>query len=228
MCPSHVPEESHDFGSEGLLGWCWCTVRRRWPPVFFSFAWALYCASFAHPCFRPHHVPLSSLTHSLLHFTSFHSINQIVISVARLFIAISQLQSVLLSVLVHCKPSTATISTRPDPLRRKLNLRDFSHTQPHSKVNLSSASAFAISSLNSPHKTFKMSGRLDQSLDSIIDSQKKAKREARRRKVGKSTGATAPVGGVKKATKPVKSAIKPAAGSTAQARSSKIVVSGLV
>ncbi|EXJ84611.1 hypothetical protein A1O3_05281 [Capronia epimyces CBS 606.96] len=72
-----------------------------------------------------------------------------------------------------------------------------------------------------------MSGRLDQSLDSIIDSQKKAKREVRRRKVGKGTGPTAPVGGVKKSTRPVKSAIKPAAGSLAQARSSKIVVSGL-
>ncbi|EXJ76791.1 uncharacterized protein A1O5_01299 [Cladophialophora psammophila CBS 110553] len=73
-----------------------------------------------------------------------------------------------------------------------------------------------------------MSGRLDQSLDSIIDSQKKAKREARRRKVGKSTGPTAPVGGVKKATKPAKSAIKPSAGAAAQSRPSKIVVSGLL
>lgn len=73
-----------------------------------------------------------------------------------------------------------------------------------------------------------MSGRLDQSLDSIIDSQKKAKRETRRRKVGKPTGTVAPVGGVKKATKPVKSAIKPSAGVAAQPRSSKIVVSGLV
>ncbi|KIY03932.1 uncharacterized protein Z520_00624 [Fonsecaea multimorphosa CBS 102226] len=72
-----------------------------------------------------------------------------------------------------------------------------------------------------------MSGRLDQSLDSIIDSQKKAKREARRRNVGKSTGSTAPVGGVKKATKPVKSAIKPSAGAASQSRPSKIVVSGL-
>jgi len=75
-----------------------------------------------------------------------------------------------------------------------------------------------------------MSGRLDQSLDSIIDSQKKAKREVLRRRkvVGKATGKTAPVGGVKKATKPIKSAIKPAAGSAAQPKSSKIVVSGLV
>ncbi|OAL37148.1 hypothetical protein AYO20_03626 [Fonsecaea nubica] len=72
-----------------------------------------------------------------------------------------------------------------------------------------------------------MSGRLDQSLDSIIDSQKKAKREVRRRKASKSTGPTAPVGGVKKATKPAKSAIKPSAGAASQSRPSKIVVSGL-
>ncbi|KAL2418625.1 hypothetical protein ABEF91_004671 [Exophiala dermatitidis] len=72
-----------------------------------------------------------------------------------------------------------------------------------------------------------MSGRIDQSLDSIIDSQKKAKREVRRRKVGKPTGATAPVGGVKKSHKPAKSAIKPAAGTLIQAKTSKIVVSGL-
>ncbi len=73
-----------------------------------------------------------------------------------------------------------------------------------------------------------MSGRLDQSLDSIIDSQKKAKRDTRRRKVAKPTGPTAPVGGVKKTNRPVKSAIKPATGASFQARSSKIVVSGLV
>ncbi|KIW44020.1 hypothetical protein, variant [Exophiala oligosperma] len=72
-----------------------------------------------------------------------------------------------------------------------------------------------------------MSGRLDQPLDSIIESQKKAKREARRRKVGKPSGATAPVGGVKKSTKPVKTAIKPVAGGATQNKSSKIVVSGL-
>lgn len=73
-----------------------------------------------------------------------------------------------------------------------------------------------------------MSGRLDQPLDSIIESQKKAKREARRRKVGKPSGATAPVGGVKKSTKPAKAAIKPVAGAASQNKSSKIVVSGLV
>ena len=70
-----------------------------------------------------------------------------------------------------------------------------------------------------------MSGRLDQSLDSIIDSQKKAKREQqRRRKPIKK----APIGGVKKAVKPVKPAVKPAGGSAGQPQASKIVVSGLV
>jgi THO complex subunit 4 len=78
-----------------------------------------------------------------------------------------------------------------------------------------------------------MSGRLDQSLDSIIDSQKKAKRDARRRssKAGKPARAAvvAPVGGVKKTTKPVKVGIKGATtGPSAAPRESKIVVSGLV
>jgi hypothetical protein len=70
-----------------------------------------------------------------------------------------------------------------------------------------------------------MSGRLDQSLDSIIDSQKKAKREQqRRRKPVKK----APVGGVKKAVKPTKPALKSGGASAGQTQASKIVVSGLV
>jgi hypothetical protein len=74
-----------------------------------------------------------------------------------------------------------------------------------------------------------MSGRLDQSLDSIIDSQKKAKRDTQRRRKPVGTKArAAPVGGVKKATKPVKSAVKPAGGASAPTQPSKIVVSGLV
>lgn len=76
-----------------------------------------------------------------------------------------------------------------------------------------------------------MSGRLDQSLDSIIDSQKKAKREARRRRVrpGKPGVVVAPVGGVKKATKPAKAVVKGVSGGpSAVPRESKIVVSGLV
>lgn len=71
-----------------------------------------------------------------------------------------------------------------------------------------------------------MSARIDQSLDSIIDSQKKAKRpnNARRNKPNK----PAPVGGVKKAVKPVRSAVKAAVAPAARApKNSKIVVSSL-
>lgn len=71
-----------------------------------------------------------------------------------------------------------------------------------------------------------MSGRLDQSLDSIIDSQKKAKKEqGRRRKAA--VKVKTPVGGVKKATKPVRPAIKPSVVGP-RPSSSKIVVSQLV
>jgi hypothetical protein len=73
-----------------------------------------------------------------------------------------------------------------------------------------------------------MSGRLDQSLDSIIDSQKKAKRDARRRKVPQKTRTAAPVGGVKKATKVQKPALKTAAVAAAQGRPTKVIVSNLV
>jgi len=77
-----------------------------------------------------------------------------------------------------------------------------------------------------------MSGRLDQSLDSIIDGQKKAKREQRRRqgKPGRPAGkvTSAPIGGVKKSTRPVKTALKGGAtGPSAPQRDSTIVVSGL-
>ena len=71
-----------------------------------------------------------------------------------------------------------------------------------------------------------MSGRLDQSLDSIIDSQKKSKKDQQRRRKAP-VKVKAPVGGVRKATKPVRPAVKPAAAA-AQSSSSKIVVSGLV
>jgi hypothetical protein len=107
-----------------------------------------------------------------------------------------------------------------------LDFRDhFSHSQPSQQTSFNFAN-----SIFEPHLyTFKMSGRLDQPLDSIIESQKKAKREARRRKVGgKPAGATAPVGGVKKSARPVKNAIRPTAGALPHTKSSKIVVSGLV
>lgn len=78
-----------------------------------------------------------------------------------------------------------------------------------------------------------MSGRLDQSLDTIIDGQKKAKREQHRRqgKPGRPAGkvTSAPIGGVKKSTRPAKTALKGGAtGSSAPQRDSTIVVSGLV
>lgn len=75
-----------------------------------------------------------------------------------------------------------------------------------------------------------MSARLDQPLDTIIDSQKKAKRDARRRVKGPKAGkVVAPVGGIKKSVRPAKPVVKPAAGSAQKPpRISKIVVSGLV
>ena len=87
--------------------------------------------------------------------------------------------------------------------------------------------------LKQSSRLIKMSGRLDQSLDTIIDGQKKAKREQRRRqgKPGRPAGkvTTAPIGGVKKSTKPVKTAHKVGStGPAAPQRESTIVVSGLV
>lgn len=68
-----------------------------------------------------------------------------------------------------------------------------------------------------------MSARLDQSLESIIDSRKGAKRNLRRHKPK-----AAPVGGVKKAVKPAKPAVKPTSGPAPKApKNSKIVVSSL-
>jgi len=67
--------------------------------------------------------------------------------------------------------------------------------------------------------------RIDQSLDSIIDSQKKAKRTTRR---NKPNTRAAPIGGVKKTLKPARPAVKPATGPAARApKNSKIVVSSL-
>ena len=76
-----------------------------------------------------------------------------------------------------------------------------------------------------------MSGRLDQSLDSIIDSRKKASRDGKRRTkpAAKAGKVATPVGGVNKTKKPVKPAVKMPTGPQAkQPKISKIVVSGLV
>jgi len=69
-----------------------------------------------------------------------------------------------------------------------------------------------------------MSSRLDQPLDSIIDSQKKQhKRNNPRRKQR-----VAPVGGVKKTVRPAKPAVKPTTGPASRApKNSKIIISGM-
>jgi THO complex subunit 4 len=77
-----------------------------------------------------------------------------------------------------------------------------------------------------------MSGKLDQSLDEITTAQRRStrRRPAQRRSVGR-PAAAAPVGGVKKTTKPARgAAAKPALGKAAAAGSvdSKIIVSNLV
>lgn len=69
-----------------------------------------------------------------------------------------------------------------------------------------------------------MSSRLDQPLDSIIDSQKKHQKRNIRRKPQR----VAPVGGVKKTVKPAKTGVKPAAGPAPRApKNSKIIISNM-
>lgn len=74
-----------------------------------------------------------------------------------------------------------------------------------------------------------MSGKLDQSLDDILKTNRAAKRRGRRVKPTKTTAvtATAPAGGIKKSTKVPKNA-KVAPGSGPGPKESKIQVSGLV
>jgi hypothetical protein len=79
--------------------------------------------------------------------------------------------------------------------------------------------------------TVNMSGKLDQSLDEILSSQRKTAghRRPARRSAGR-PAATAPVGGVQKTSKPVRNnAAKPAPAKTARAAGeSKVIVSNLV
>jgi len=79
-----------------------------------------------------------------------------------------------------------------------------------------------------------MSGKLDQSLDEILSTQRRSAtggRGGRRRrapKVGKTTAVAAPVGGVRKNTRPAKGAVKAIpTGPSAGSGDSKIVVSNL-
>jgi THO complex subunit 4 len=77
-----------------------------------------------------------------------------------------------------------------------------------------------------------MSGKLDQSLDEILSSQRRAggpRRRTQRPSAGR-PATTAPVGGVKKTTRPARaSAAKPIPAKAAAATGeSKIIVSNLV
>ena len=78
-----------------------------------------------------------------------------------------------------------------------------------------------------------MSGKLDQSLDEILSTQRRGKSNARgrggRRSAGGKPANAAPAGGIQKNTKPARNAAKPApAKSAGLTGESKIVVSNLV
>jgi THO complex subunit 4 len=75
-----------------------------------------------------------------------------------------------------------------------------------------------------------MSGKLDQSLDTIMTERRKSARTRRpRRNPASKTAAPAPVGGIKKTTKPAKNAEKIATPvATHGSGESKIIVSNLV
>lgn len=80
-----------------------------------------------------------------------------------------------------------------------------------------------------------MSGKLDQSLDEILSARRPTARRGRPRRVAAGTktngvAATAPVGGVKKATRPTRTGAKTTAqnGPAPGSGESKIIVSNLV
>ena len=77
-----------------------------------------------------------------------------------------------------------------------------------------------------------MSGKLDQSLDEILSSQRRSARQPRPRRLAGSNKASAvsPVGGVKKHTAPPKSAarVKIPTGPGGSSGDSKVIVSNLV
>jgi THO complex subunit 4 len=78
-----------------------------------------------------------------------------------------------------------------------------------------------------------MSGKLDQSLDEITTSQRRAsagRRRSQRRPSARAAAPVAPAGGIKKATKPVRNAgakASPAQAGPARGES-KVIVSNLV
>jgi THO complex subunit 4 len=77
-----------------------------------------------------------------------------------------------------------------------------------------------------------MSGKLDQSLDEILTSQRKnqqGRRRSQRRPAGANRPATtAPAGGIQKNSKPARGANKPTPKGSGLTGESKIVVSNLV
>jgi THO complex subunit 4 len=79
-----------------------------------------------------------------------------------------------------------------------------------------------------------MSGKLDQSLDEILSTNRRTSTRGNRRgrkapQAGRTTATVAPVGGVKKSTRPAKGAVKSVpTGPSAGSGESKIVVSNLV
>jgi THO complex subunit 4 len=79
-----------------------------------------------------------------------------------------------------------------------------------------------------------MSGKLDQSLDEILSTQRRAGRGGRRgnrraHQAGKLAAAATPVGGVKKHVKPAKGAAKAIpTGPSAASGESKVIVSNMV
>jgi len=73
-----------------------------------------------------------------------------------------------------------------------------------------------------------MSGKLDQSLDEILSTQKRGSR-TRRAPSGRTTAVAAPVGGIKKPAKAARGAVKAIpTGPSGGSGDSKIVVSNLV
>lgn len=78
-----------------------------------------------------------------------------------------------------------------------------------------------------------MSGKLDQSLDEILSTQKRGARTrrgaGRRAPSGRTSAVAAPVGGIKKTAKPARGAVKAIpTGPSGGLGDSKIVVSNLV
>ncbi|XMA09401.1 hypothetical protein WAI453_002192 [Rhynchosporium graminicola] len=106
--------------------------------------------------------------------------------------------------------------------------------EPESKgISQYSASTDFLPSIHIPKTTPKMSGRLDKSLDEIISTQRTSSGRGRtRRGAGRRTAQTskpvvaAPVGGVRKSTRPTRGPIKVIPTGPASSGEGKVQVSG--